>query len=59
MRGRQRPEQSQESRKIEIMRRAMGAAINKRGVGGTEKKGGYAPKPITLPKLPWDEGKES
>lgn len=49
---------SSESKKISAMRRATSGASNRFSIGGVEKKGHFAPKPITLPKTPWDDEKE-
>ncbi len=42
-------------RKIELMRRAKTAANEKFGIDGRRKEK-FAPKPISLPKMPWDSG---
>jgi hypothetical protein len=39
-----------EKRKLALMRQAK-SKNNKFSIGGIEKKGGHAPKPITLPSL--------
>ncbi len=51
--------QSPESRKLEMMRRAKTSAENRYGLGGLEKGKHKQPKPVTLPKMPWDEKPES
>jgi len=52
-------EKTLEDKKIEIMRRATTDAENVRGIGGREKDGGRAPRPIALVKMPWDEEKRA
>ena len=39
------------SKKISMMRRASSAATSTHTIGGNLKKGGYAPRPITLPTV--------
>lgn len=41
---------TREQRRLELMRRGS-AATNKYSIGGVEKKGGYKPRPITLPTI--------
>jgi hypothetical protein len=53
-----RPPKDAEAKKREIMRRAKTATENTHNLGGIVKSGGHAPRPVTLPKLPWP-GKES
>jgi len=47
--------QSSEDKKLEMMRRAKTRAENRHGLGGMLKKPGELPKPVSLPKMPWDE----
>lgn len=47
--------QSPEDKKREMMRRAKTRAENRYGLGGLLKKPGEQPKPVTLPKMPWDD----
>lgn len=46
--------QSPESKKLELMRRAKTNAESSHGLGGLPKGAGHKPKPVTLPKMPWD-----
>lgn len=43
-----------EKRKLARMRQAA-SGTNRFSIGGQLKKGGHAPRPITLPKTPWDD----
>lgn len=43
--------------KIKLMRGALARANYKSGMGGLPKCDAQKPKPITLPKMPWDERK--
>lgn len=43
--------------KIRLMRGALTRANYKNGMGGLPKSDAQNPKPITLPKMPWDEPK--
>lgn len=45
-------------RKITVMRAAKTSATYKTGMGGLPKSDGHAPRPITLPKMPWDMADE-
>jgi hypothetical protein len=47
-------ERNPESHKREIMRRAKSAVENNYGPGGMPKQGVDKPRPVTLPKMPWD-----
>jgi hypothetical protein len=48
-----------EKRKLAMMRQAL-SRNNRFNIGGIAKEGHHAPKPITLPKLPWsDEHQEN
>lgn len=47
--------QSPEDKKREMMRRAKTRAESRYGLGGLLKKPGEMPKPVTLPKMPWDD----
>lgn len=47
--------QTPEQRKLEIMRRAKTEAENSYSINGRLKEGTFLPKPITLPKMPWDD----
>lgn len=40
--------------KIRLMRSAKTKANYKYGMGGLPKGKGHEPKPVTLPKMPWD-----
>lgn len=42
-------------RKLTLMRSAKTKANYKVGMGGLPKSKGHAPKPITLPKMPWND----
>lgn len=44
-------------RRIRLMRIAQTNANYRHGMGGLPKENGHKPKPITLPKMPWDETK--
>jgi hypothetical protein len=41
-------------RRVTLMRAAKTQANYKHGMGGLPKGDGHKPKPITLPKMPWD-----
>jgi len=41
-------------RKRELMRRAKTAAEEKFGIDGRRKEK-FAPRPVSLPKMPWDQ----
>jgi hypothetical protein len=41
------------------MRGAKTRANYRCGMGGLPKSGAYAPRPITLPKMPWDDEPEA
>jgi hypothetical protein len=43
-----------ERRRLALMRQALGKT-QKFSIGGQIKKGGFAPKPITLPTTPWKD----
>lgn len=45
-----------EKRRLARMRQAA-SLTNKFSIGGQEKKGGHAPRPITLPTTPWKDDK--
>ncbi len=45
-----------EGRKLAMMRSAKTNAERSHGMGGLPKTPGRSQKPVTLPKLPWDEG---
>jgi hypothetical protein len=47
-----------EQKKLYLMRAALTRATSMQNLGGTTKSGVYAPKPITLPKLPWSDKPE-
>jgi hypothetical protein len=51
-------EQTPELKKREMMRRAKTRAENRYGLGGMLKKPGEQPKPVSLPKMPWDESEK-
>lgn len=42
------------SRAVSLIRRAVTTATNKYGIGGVEKTR-EKPRPITLPKMPWEQ----
>lgn len=42
-------------RKREMMRRAKTAAENRYSIGGQLKRRDKMPRPVTLPKMPWDQ----
>lgn len=44
-----------EAVRLAMMRAAKTSAENKHGMGGLPKGGGHKPRPITLPKTPWDD----
>lgn len=46
-------------RKLEMMRRAKTAVESTHGLGGLEKRGAHAPRPVTLPKMPWEDEQEA
>ena len=48
---RKRPSGENTNKKIKMMRRASSAAQDTHTIGGNLKKGGYAPRPITLPMI--------
>lgn len=48
---RKRPSGENTNKKIKMMRRASSAAQDTHTIGGNLKKGGYAPRPITLPTV--------
>lgn len=39
------------------IRQATSAASSRYSIGGVKKEGHFAPRPITLPKMPWDDEK--
>lgn len=41
--------------KVRAMRSAKTKANYKYGMGGLPKGDGHKPKPVTLPKMPWDK----
>ena len=43
--------------RLRLMRAANTKANYKYGMGGLPKGEGHKPRPITLPKMPWDEEK--
>lgn len=45
--------------KLHAIRSATTNAHYKYGMGGLKKEGQHAPKKITLPKMPWDDEKET
>lgn len=47
--------QSPEAKKLEMMRRAKTNAESSHGLGGLPKRAGHKPKPVSLPKMPWDK----
>lgn len=47
--------QSPEAKRLELMRRAKTGVESSHGLGGLPKEKGHKPKPITLPKMPWDK----
>lgn len=51
--------QTPESKKLEMMRRAKTTAETRHGLGGMQKSLGRSQKPVTLPKMPWNEDKEA
>jgi len=51
--------QSPEDKKREIMRRAKTQAETTHGIGGRAKAAHHAEKPVTLPKMPWDDEENS
>ena len=48
---RKKPAASNQNKKLNMMRRANSAAASTHTIGGNLKKGGYAPRPITLPTI--------
>ncbi len=46
-----------ERRRLALLRQSA-AQTNKFSIGGQEKKGGHAPRPISLVKMPWDKKSE-
>lgn len=44
-----------DKRRLALMRAAKTNAEAKHGMGGLPKGDGHKPKPVTLPKMPWDE----
>jgi hypothetical protein len=55
MKRRKPPIAANIDKKLSTMRRASNAAQSRYSIGGAEKTGHFAPRPITLPKMPWDE----
>ena len=47
-----------ELRRLAIMRAADTSGRVKHGIGGLPKSAGRSQKPVTLPKLPWDDKPE-
>lgn len=45
------------SRTVRVIRSGMSRANDKYGISGVKKEGHRAPRPITLPKMPWEEQK--
>ena len=44
-----------QTRRLALMRLAKTSANAKHGMGGLPKGKGHKPKPVTLPKMPWNE----
>ncbi len=42
-------------RRLTLMRSAKTSANAKHGMGGLPKGGCHKPKPVTLPRMPWDD----
>lgn len=53
--GWKRKKMSPKGKLLAQIRAAKTSANNTHGMGGLPKGGGHKPKPITLPKTPWDE----
>jgi hypothetical protein len=45
--------------KVTVMRVAKSRSEGSHTIGGRKRSGAYAPKPITLPAMPWDQDDKS
>ncbi len=43
-----------EARKLALMRQSDTKSSTRHSIGGREKQPHYSPRPVTLPKTPWD-----